>query len=129
MDDAAAAQIPVVASRAAPRASVDFPLLYKEQFAYAWKTLRRLGVLERDLPDVVHDLFVVVFRHWQDYDRSRPVKPWLFGIALSSVGRWTRCCARFPDRHRATPPDADRSRDGLGSRNPIPGVAAPQRPA
>jgi RNA polymerase sigma-70 factor, ECF subfamily len=73
---------------------VDFPTLYKQEFAYAWRTLRRLGVRERDLPDLAHDFFIVVFRHLSDYDPSRPLRPWLFGIAFRTVSDYRRS-ARF----------------------------------
>jgi RNA polymerase sigma-70 factor (ECF subfamily) len=75
-------------------ATVDFQSLYKQEFSYAWRTLRRLGVRERDLPDVAHDLFIVVFRHLSDFDPSRPVRPWLFGIAFRVVSDY-RHSARF----------------------------------
>lgn len=73
---------------------VEFSKLYREEFAYVWRTLRRLGVLERDLPDVTHDLFVVVFRQLTSYDRTRPLRPWLFGIAFRVVSDYRRS-ARF----------------------------------
>jgi RNA polymerase sigma-70 factor (ECF subfamily) len=59
-----------------------FDDLYRAQFAYVWRTLRRLGVPERDVEDVTHDVFVVVNRRLPDYDATRPIKPWLFGIAF-----------------------------------------------
>jgi RNA polymerase sigma-70 factor (ECF subfamily) len=68
--------------------------LYKQEFGYAWRTLRRLGVRENDLPDLAHDLFIVVFRNLSDYDSSRPVRPWLFGIAFRVVSDYRRS-ARF----------------------------------
>ena len=40
------------------------------------------GVPERDLEDVAHDVFVVVHRKLVDYDPTRPVRPWLFGICF-----------------------------------------------
>jgi RNA polymerase sigma-70 factor (ECF subfamily) len=75
-------------------ATVDFQSLYKQEFGYAWRTLRRLGVRENDLPDLAHDLFIVVFRNLSDYDSSRPVRPWLFGIAFRVVSDYRRS-ARF----------------------------------
>ncbi len=63
-------------------ATVDFETLYRAEFTYVWHTLRRLGVRERDLEDLAHDVFVVVHRRLGDYDPSRPLKPWLFGIAF-----------------------------------------------
>ena len=35
-----------------------------------------------DIEDLVHDVFVVVHRRLDDYDRSRAIRPWLFGIAF-----------------------------------------------
>ena len=98
-------------------ATVDFQSLYKQEFGYAWRTLRRLGVRENDLPDLAHDLFIVVFRNLSDYDSSRPVRPWLFGIAFRVVSAHRRKRRReipfgiieLPDHHA----DLD---DGLQSR-------------
>ena len=88
---------PPQSSNAAPVPTVvpvDFASLYKQEFGYAWRTLRRLGARERDLPDLAHDLFIVVYRHLADYDPSRPVRPWLFGIAFRVVSDYRRS-ARF----------------------------------
>jgi RNA polymerase sigma-70 factor (ECF subfamily) len=58
-----------------------FQELYRAEFAYVWNTLRRLGAARADLDDLVHEVFVVVFRRRLDFEVGRPVKPWLFGIA------------------------------------------------
>jgi len=55
-----------------------------------WRALRRLGVPDVDLEDVVHDVLLVVFRRLADYDRSRPIRPWLFGIALRVAADYRR---------------------------------------
>jgi RNA polymerase sigma-70 factor, ECF subfamily len=56
--------------------------VYQRELDYLLSSLRRLGVPHRDLEDVVHEVFLVMLRRWQDYDRRRPVRPWLFGIAF-----------------------------------------------
>ena len=58
-------------------------------------TLRRLGIRDRDLEDVTHDVFVVVHRKLDDYDASRPLRPWLFGIAHRVAADYRRLA-----RHR-----------------------------
>lgn len=58
-----------------------FRLLYEREFEYVLRTLRRLGIRQADLEDLVHDVFVVVHRRLGDYDASRPIRPWLFGIS------------------------------------------------
>lgn len=68
-----------------PAAPPDFRALFDAHFPYVWKTLRRLGVREADLPDVSHDVFIVVARRIADFDPARPMKPWLFGIAYRTA--------------------------------------------
>jgi RNA polymerase sigma-70 factor (ECF subfamily) len=58
-----------------------FDVIYEREFDYVWNTLGRLGMPVADLPDGVHDVFVVVHRRWSDLDHERPVRPWLFGIS------------------------------------------------
>jgi RNA polymerase sigma-70 factor (ECF subfamily) len=67
---------------AAPVPAVDLAAIYRANVGYVWRTLQRLGVRERDLEDVTHDVFVVVYRRLHTYDRSLPLRPWLFGIAF-----------------------------------------------
>lgn len=56
--------------------------IYREEVAFVWNRLRRLGVAERDIEDKVHDVFVIVHQKLQSYDRSRPLRPWLAGISV-----------------------------------------------
>ena len=44
-----------------------------------------MGAPPADLEDLAHDVFVVVHRHLGDYDPTRPLRPWLFGIAVRVV--------------------------------------------
>ena len=68
----------------------DFLSIYRSEFPYVWKTLRRLGAPAQDLEDLAHDLFVVVHRHLNDFDPDRPLRPWLFGIAVRVVSDFRR---------------------------------------
>ncbi len=61
-------------------AADDPQALYRREFGYVWHGLRRLGIPERDLPDLTHDVFVTVFRRLPTYDPARPFRPWLFGV-------------------------------------------------
>jgi RNA polymerase sigma-70 factor (ECF subfamily) len=47
-------------------------------------------VPDRDLEDVAHDLFVIVHKKLDQYDRSRPIRPWLFGIAFRVASKYRR---------------------------------------
>jgi len=61
--------------------TVEFRALFEGEFDYVWSVLRRLGAREADLEDLAHEVFVQVHRRRADFDRSRPVRPWLFGFA------------------------------------------------
>lgn len=63
-------------------AAPTFTDIYAAEARWVWRALWRLGVPERDLEDVAHDVFVVVHRKLADYDPARPLRPWLFGICF-----------------------------------------------
>lgn len=63
---------------------------YLREFRYVYQTVRRLGVRPSDLEDVVHDVFVAASRCWENYDPSRPLRPWLFGVAFRIVSAHRR---------------------------------------
>ncbi len=62
--------------------SPDFSEIFREEFAYVWNALARLGVVRSDLEDLTHDVFCHVYRKLPQYDPSRPLRPWLFVFAL-----------------------------------------------
>jgi RNA polymerase sigma-70 factor, ECF subfamily len=67
--------------RSAFPALLDFEAVYDAEWNHVWKLLQRLGVPEEDLPDLTQEVFVLAFRAWDRCDFSRPIRPWLFGIA------------------------------------------------
>lgn len=62
---------------------------------YVTSTLRRLGVREAEVLDQAQEVFLVVHARLADYDPTRPLKPWLFGIAYHHA-----CRFRALARHR-----------------------------
>jgi RNA polymerase sigma-70 factor, ECF subfamily len=71
------AQLTIVALRAVP----DLGAIFDRNFDFVWATLQRLGVREADLEDLAHEVFLKVHMRLDDYDSSRPIRPWLFGFA------------------------------------------------
>jgi RNA polymerase sigma-70 factor (ECF subfamily) len=67
-----------------------FQAVFQAEFAYVCTSLRRLGVGERDLEDVAHDLFVEVWKRFTTYDPARPIKPWLFAFAFRFASDYRR---------------------------------------
>jgi RNA polymerase sigma-70 factor (ECF subfamily) len=76
--------------RSLPPSRDEFAGLYHEQFGYVWHTLRHLGVPERELPDVTHDVFIVIYHRYHLYDANRPLRPWLFGVAFRVTADYLR---------------------------------------
>ncbi len=58
---------------------------FQREFGYLCRTLRRLGVGPDDLEDDAHEVFLVLNRKWPSFDASRPLRPYLFGIAFRVV--------------------------------------------
>lgn len=72
----------VVSSSREPAEANECLALYRQELSYLIGSLRRLGVSNSDIDDVLHEVFIVMMRRWEDYDRARPPRPWLFGIAF-----------------------------------------------
>lgn len=91
--------------------------IYEAEFGYVWGCLRRFGVCNPALEDVAHDVFLVVHRRLDTYDRTRPIRPWLAGI-----------CFRVASDHRKR---AYRryERDELGPEHPSPAPTPEDRAA
>ena len=73
-----------------PLVEPSFTQLFEEHFAFVCRSLQRLGVREADLEDIAQELFLAVHRVLPSSDRSRPLKPWLFGFAVRYASNYRR---------------------------------------
>ena len=64
------------------------------------RQLRRLGVREADLDDVTQEVLVAVHRRWDDFDRTRAIRSWLFGFAFRMASDYRK---RSANRHPTLP--------------------------
>jgi RNA polymerase sigma-70 factor (ECF subfamily) len=81
--------------------------LFRREHGYVWHSLRRLGIPERDLEDVTHDVFVVVHRKLARFDRARPLRPWLIAIAARVAADYRRLARNQRERIDGVPEVAD----------------------
>jgi len=88
------AQVEGVSACASP-AEPSLSAIFDEHFDYVWNTLQRLGVRSADLEDLAHEVFLKVHARMRDYDRARPIRPWLFGFAYRIASDYRRLA-----RHR-----------------------------
>lgn len=83
--------------------------MFEEELGYVWTTLRRLGVRSVDLEDVSHEVFVVVHRRLSDFDATRPIRPWLFGIAYRVTSDYRRRAHRRHETLTSEEPEGSSS--------------------
>jgi len=81
--------------REVPAAVDPFTRLFHAEFAYVHASLRRLGVNDRDVEDVAHDVFLQIHGKLATYDAARPLRPWLFGFCFRAASDYRRLA-----RHR-----------------------------
>jgi RNA polymerase sigma-70 factor (ECF subfamily) len=55
---------------------------FQRELDYVYRTFRRLGTAPFEVDDLAQDLFLVLRRSWSVYDPTRPLRPYLFGIAF-----------------------------------------------
>lgn len=57
--------------------------IYRTELPYVWNFLRRLGIRQQgDLEDLAQEVFFKAFRGLHRFDPTRPLRPWLLGIAF-----------------------------------------------
>jgi RNA polymerase sigma-70 factor (ECF subfamily) len=64
------------------RVLAGFEQIYAAHADFVWRSLRRMGVSDHAADDALQDVFLVVHRRFAEYDPDRPIKTWLYGIAL-----------------------------------------------
>ena len=67
---------------------------FDRELDYLYGTLHRMGALRADIDDLLQEIFVVLYRHWPTLDTTRPLRPWLFGVAFRVVRTHRRRRAR-----------------------------------
>jgi RNA polymerase sigma-70 factor, ECF subfamily len=64
--------------------------IYREHGRFVWLSLQRLGIHPSDLDDVAQDVFMVVHRRLDTFDRRARVSTWLFGICMRVAANYRR---------------------------------------
>jgi RNA polymerase sigma-70 factor (ECF subfamily) len=74
--------------------------LYRQEFAFVWRTLRYLGVAPASVEDAAQEVFITAHRRLSAFDPTRgSARSWLYGIARNTARhhhRWAR--RRDPQR-------------------------------
>jgi len=80
--------------------------VYRCHAGFVWRVLRRLGVADAALEDVVHDVFLVVHRRLPEYDGRAALTTWLFGVARGVASNHRRGVARAQRKLSVAPTPA-----------------------
>jgi len=67
---------------------------FGRELDYLFGTLQRLGARPGDVDDLLQDIFLILYRNWPTLDITRPLRPWLFGVAFRVVRTHRRRRAR-----------------------------------
>src|SRR5882672_9010889 len=75
----------------APEASgVIFDEVYEAHFDFVWRSVRRLGVDEFGVEDVVQEVFFTAHRRLGEFEGRSSVRTWLFAIVVHLVRHYRR---------------------------------------
>jgi RNA polymerase sigma-70 factor (ECF subfamily) len=63
---------------------------YQQEITYVFHALRWLGARPDEVEDLAQEVFIALRRSWPHYDSSRPLRPYLFGVAFRVVSMQRR---------------------------------------
>lgn len=79
--------------------------VYRDQFRFVWRVLHGMGVPDRDVPDAVQDVFMVVHRKLAEFEGRSALRSWIYGICLRVASN--RRKSAFTRRERLEPLDLE----------------------
>ncbi|HEY5958016.1 MAG TPA: sigma-70 family RNA polymerase sigma factor [Polyangiaceae bacterium] len=85
----------------------DFAAVFAEHLQYLWGSLRRLGIHERDLEDMAHEVFLRVYHQLPQRDPEQAIRPWLFNVALGLAANYRRLARHRIDLNNEAPEAID----------------------
>ena len=89
-----------------PRAETACLDAFERELDYLFWTLQGLGARSHDTEDLLQDIFAVLHKNWPTLDTTRPLRPWLFGVAFRTVKTHRRRQARETPHDGLDPTDA-----------------------
>lgn len=79
--------------------------VFDQHASYVGRTLRCLGVRERELPDAMQEVFLVVHRRLGELERPGALRGWIYGICVRKAMSLRRRAARRREAAMAEPPE------------------------
>ena len=63
---------------------------FQRELDFVCRSLRRLGTAPSDVEDLAQEVFLALHRSWPQFDQTRPVRPYLFGITFRIASKHRR---------------------------------------
>lgn len=79
--------------------------VYRTHAGFVWRIVRRFGIPEGSVEDVMHEVFLVVHRRLGEYDGRASMTTWLYSIARGVASNHRRGRAREERRIRLVSPE------------------------
>ncbi len=94
------------------RLGAEFEALYDQHFAFVWRMLLHFGIPESQVEDAAQDVFIVVHRRLDTWDRSVSARSWLYGICRRVAADHRRSSFRHERKLQALPTPSDPALEG-----------------
>jgi RNA polymerase sigma-70 factor (ECF subfamily) len=63
---------------------------FQREVDFIYRSLRRLGTAPSDVEDLAQEVFLALRRSWPEFDQTRPVRAYLFGITFRIAAKHRR---------------------------------------
>lgn len=77
-------------SRSEGDGSISFSATYKDYFDFVWSSVRRLGVADDSIDDVVQEVFVVIHSRLHTLQQPESLRSWIYGVTRRTVSGYHR---------------------------------------
>jgi RNA polymerase sigma-70 factor (ECF subfamily) len=68
----------------------EFAAVYRQHHAFVWRCVRRMGIPDGEVDDLVQEVFVVVHGRLAEFAGNARITTWLFGIAFRVISHHRR---------------------------------------
>lgn len=109
---------PMASERSEPAGvSEELTALFRAEYDFVWRVLRRLGLNGAEADDGVQDVFLIVAHKLQHYDERGAMRAWLYTIARLVAAQTRRASSRQQRKQQlfespATYPDPQQLAEG-----------------
>jgi RNA polymerase sigma-70 factor (ECF subfamily) len=82
----------------------EFATVYRKHHAFVWRCVRRMGVPDGEVDDLVQEVFVVVHHRLGEFAGHSAITTWLFGIAFRVISHHRRSAEARARREQQVEP-------------------------